>query len=397
MTESWAPDPLTPEQEAEYDKTLAEAREDEPAQFPEHIGEDADDPVQIDRRPAIERYLPDEEKPKEEVKPAEQAKAEPEKKAEETAKTAPDRDEQGRFKAKEAEAAPAPDKSADEPAKAKEPHEIKRPAWWDKIPPEAQQYIDNQHASRTQAREQKRQQEAEFKRRTQEWERIVGEKIAAAMKGQQPPVKEPDPYEDPEGFKAFHQQRSQEASKIVEQAQTLTKEQQEQKTFEDFLLTQEHEFSEDHPDFVEAVRWAYQKEMDARIAKWPGRKQDVIESALRQEIGALQVQYYREGSSWPEWAYQTALQIGWGKKPAGTTAASATATAPATKVPSAGEKTAAAIQAGAQASKALVKGGSSSVGDLTLEDISNIKDPEEHAKAYAAWIAAAINESPNWH
>jgi hypothetical protein len=398
MTESWAPDPLTPEEEAEYRKTVAEAREDEPAQFPEHVGEDPDDPPQIDRRSAIERYLPDEEKPPDEqVKPADKAETETEKKTEEPAKTEPERDEQGRFKAKETETAPAPDKPPEEVPK---PKERTYPAWLEKIPEterkSAQEYIDNMHASRTQAREQKRQQEAEFKHRTQEWERIVTERIAEAMKGQQQPVEEPDPYEDPEGFKAFHQQRSQEAGKIVEQAQALTKEQQERQAFSDYLVAQEREFSEDHPDYTEAVRWAYQQELDARIAKWPGRKRDVVEQGLQKELAALQAQYYQEDSSWPEWAYQTALQIGWGKQQAGSPAASATTTAPISKAPTAGEKTAAAIQAGAQAAKTLGKGAVSGVGDLTLEDISNIKDPEEHTKAYLAWVEKQIGQSRDW-
>lgn len=99
-----------------------------------------------------------------------------------------------------------------------------------------------------------------------------------------------------------------------------------------------------------------------------------------------------EGGNWVKAVKYNAGQAGWKAKSVSETVATS---APAVK--SSGEETAATIAAGEKAAKTLGKGGSgASVGELTIEDITNITDPEEHAKAYLAWVDKQTESSSDW-
>ena len=376
MTESWAPEPLSPEEMKAWQKEIETASETDP---PELMPSPLQDEPEKAPEPA-----------------ADDAKA----KADAESSAAAERDEKSRFKAKEGEpekAAAEPENKADaEPPKEKAekaPAEKKRPPWWDQIPKEAQQYIDNTVASRTAARNARRDFEAETKRRDIEHERIVKEQIAAALKASRPV---PDPQLDPEAYQQ-HQAAELKAlkDKAAAQEQETAKEKQDRDTINDLVEhvgAQEIDYAEDHEDYYPAIAWA-KEEYSRRIQEQDGvPKAKADQQVLRMILSESHRVRSLEGNV-PHRLYRIAQDMGWGK----TAGAPQAKAAPAAKDKTDGEKTAEAIAAGAAAAKTLGKGTPATAGGLTLEQISNIKDPEEHAKAYAAWVAAAVGESSNWH
>lgn len=372
MTESWAPEPLTPEEMKAWQKEIESASETAPPQLTPSPLQDVVEP---------EKAAPD--------------KSEVEKTAGDT-----DRDDKGRFKAKENEpekTAAAPEKKTDaeqlkEKQEKAEP-EKKRPAWWDQIPKEAQQYIDNAVASRTEARRARRESEAESKRRFAEQERIVKEQIAAAVKARQPV---PDPQLDPDAHQQYlTAELKAHKEKDAAREEQADKEKQERDLLNDLVehvSAQEVDYVEDHADYYQAINWA-KAEYSKRIQEQDGMSKEKADQQVLRMI-LLESNRVRglEGNV-PHRLYRIAHDLGWGKQAAQPESKPASGAKEKTE----GEKTAESIIAGAAAAKTLGKGTSATAGGLTLEQIYNIKDPEEHARAFAAWVAAQVNESPNWH
>ena len=143
-------------------------------------------------------------------------------------------------------------------------------------------------------------------------------------------------------------------------------------------------------EFKPAFDYLYSKMVEEKVSQ--GRSRSAAEAETR-EIGIKAGRsLMAEGGNWVRAVKYNAGQAGWKANSAGETVA-----ASASAVRSSGEETAATIAAGEKSAKTLGKGGSgASVGELTIEDITNITDPEEHAKAYQAWVDKQTGNESGW-
>jgi hypothetical protein len=276
-----------------------------------------------------------------------------------------------------------------------EPKEKPRPSWFNDVPEgiraKVAEHLDNQDAARRQAREAKRQQDTEFKARLAEMDKTFKTRAEELVKTLQPKQAEPDPYENPEEFRKFHQTRSEAAEKEAAKHLTQTAEQQATLENQNWLNSQAADYAEEHPDYQEGVRWAWEQEIKSRMARFPGLPRGAIENDLMDGLGKIAVQYREKGGNWAEFLYQNAVQMGWGQKNGDGSQEGQK------QKPTPGEETAKSVTAGASAAKGLGKGGASGGGALTLEDIFNIKDPDEHAKAYQAYLDNLMGSEQGWH
>ena len=360
MTESWAVGELTEEQEAEVVKEQEEATEDKPAQLNPDTQEDPDDPPQIDRRSISERLGMDEEKPTED-------KSEPDKKTEATDTTKEE------IKSKE---------TASEDVKDQK--EIKRPAFWADLPKEAQEYIDNLAGARKEARENKREMNEEFNRRFKLYDESLKTQLTEAVKSTQPKEPEPDPDIEPEKFRDYHTNRTTEAEKIADEALKLEVEVKGSNELLGWMADQEA----DDPDFMPAFNHLKETLVARELEK--GRSEEAANQEVYKIARAHGARLKEEGGSWTTFVKFYAKEAGWGveQKQENTTTTE--------KPNGSGKETAEAIVAGEKAAKGLTGGGGENMGDLTLEQIWNIEDPDEHDKAYDNYLRKQLGKNQDW-
>lgn len=368
MTENWAPEELSPEEEAEFEKYVSSASEDEPAQLQsgKQIGDEP--PAEIDRRTPSERF--NLEKPSDEESPVadKEAKPEPDEKAEKTAPEQP--------------------KGSEKP----------RPPWFEALPEnqreEAAKYLDNMHAARAEARAERRRVQEEADRRAKLYETTIKETIAKTLKEHTTAEKAPDPDIDPEGYAKYQERRAEDASKrakeLEEQQQQALQWQQQQQELKSWLTEQEDEFREEHPDYNEAVQYLAKLEIEKNMED--GAPYEAAQAETTSKMNKRLLEYHEKGWNIAKWVYNQAVKNGWGQQHNNGQEVATQPKKPAGK----GEKIAEAISAGEKASRALGSGGTSSTGELTLEDISRIKDPDEHDRAYEAWVNRQLGRNPDW-
>ncbi len=367
MTEPWAVDELTEEQESEMAEEAAEASEEEAPALNPNIAEDGEDPPQIDRSTPSERFATEE-----------QTVAAPEKETE----TAEEKPEEG--------------EKTSEVAEEPETKEVKRPGWWNKVPAEAQDYIDNLHGARKEARETKREAQEEFDRRSKMYAETLGEKFAETIKGQQPVVKTeapiaPDPDEDPDGFREFYEAKDRDLEARETKLQEQESSNAELGKLQQNIMSQEAAFRVDNPDYDTVISTGKAAAIAGLASQYEISKiPDAMSKAsdeINRRLWSKAEELNGQGGDFAAWVYHYAGQYipsENGEKSAETKT-------------STGEETAAAIIAGEKSSKALGKSGANtSTGELTLEDISNIRDADEHDKAYRAWEDAQIGHSSEW-
>jgi len=361
MTENWAAAELTEEQTAEMAKEQAEASDTEPAQLNPRAHEDQDNPPQVDHRSASERLIEESEK----------ADKKEEDVTEKTVET------------ETSERTEVTDKKEEESAQTRQEGDIDTD-WFRALPDEAKGHYRGLKSEMARIREQRQNEREDSERRINEMMESLPERITRGIKESQPPLPEPDSDEDPEAFKAYHAQRTADAEAIAKDAGERSVVSQDEQKLLAWMARQES----DDPEFKTYFGYLYDKMVDQKVSEGRGRK--AAENETRQiGINAGRALMNEEGGDWVKAVRHAAVQAGWKANGPGEVAAIQTKTS--------GEETAATIAAGEKSAKTLGKGGSgASMGELTIEDITNITDPEEHAKAYQAWVDKQTGNESGW-
>ena len=357
MAEDWAPEEMTEEEEAAYEKEQNEASEEEPPELDLQAHEDKDDPPQIDRSTISER-LGMEEKP-----------------------------------AAEDEKPPEGEKKPSGPAAPEK--------WMESLSDEAKMHINGLRSEIAKTRERVREERDDSEKRFLRMEETVANRIADLSKppGPDKPTA-PDPDVDPDGFRKFFEDEAEASKQELAQFRDQALEQDEYNNLVQSVANKEAAFRVEHPDYdvtITAVKMAAGKLKTAQLVNAGHTQRDAsilgpqqIEDQLVSKARELE----KSGGNFAQWLYNEAQQLAAKQPPAQTLATEEALQAPAQTQ---AEKTAATIAAGQRASKSLGKGGKGTVGgDLTLDEISAIADPEEHDKEYAKWEARMTGKSDNW-
>ena len=366
MTEDWAPAQLTDEEEAEYQEEQDSATEDEPAQLNPNSHEDQDDPPQIDRRSTAER-LSEEEEPEKEPEATTKEESKPGK----TVKT---------------------DTSATTETQPEDD-------WWEKMSPEEQKKnaqglyaeVKNLRETRREVRENLKEEQEESDRRIQ---KMMEDKFAKLNKDSEPPAEVPDPEYDPEGY-ADHLRAREEAlaerEKVITDQQELSEADQK---INSTVMRQEQAFNAEQPDYFQTIQQGRAAAVNQLKTQYEQARipdaESLAQARVDEYMGGKMREIIAQGGDVAAWAYQEAKTY---IQPAN--GAADEVKQPAAPAKPSGESTAAAITAGEKAAKGLGKGGGTSVGELTPEDISHLKG-EEFDKAYEAWENKQLGKSPDW-
>ena len=358
----WIPEELTPEQEAEYQKTIAEASEDDPPEF-------------LNRNTEPE--------PEESAPPPKGDDPEPD-----AGKEATKTDD---APSKEAQAESEAEKTPEKPDK---PAGERGQPWYKELPDDAKVHFDGLKAEMARLREKRRNEAEQSDARYREMLESIPSMISDALEKERAKAQAPDPDLDLEGYAKFKDQEAQSYRDELDKLKQTTKEQKAQQELsqktQDWVLDTEAEFRLEHPDYDAAAKYLLARAKQSVLARGATDADAVAE--VNKAIGDTVQQYYQRGWNVARYVYNEAVKAGWrsgGADPGNG--------ADPKKAPSRGEEDAASIQAGAKASKNLGGGGAGgSAGELTLEDILKIDDPDEHKAAYDRWVAQQLNQPDSW-
>jgi len=354
MTESWAPEEMTEEQEAEFVKHNEEASEDDPPQLTTDTHIDKDDPPQTENRPPAERF------------------------SEETEQAAPvDGPE-----VKSTETTPAEEKEEKTPEA--HPGDINAD-WFRGLPDEAKRHIQGLKGEASKARTARREDREEAERRFVQIAESNAEQIKKALSPQQVP----DPDYDPEAYRNYQEARIQEyqerESKQSEDARVTADQQREFQVLDSSMKDQEFEFAEGNPDYWEAKQHAINSAAQ-KYTHQLGITEEKAKNLVMGEIFNMTQQSHKMGGNVAVQIYNLAHQQHAFKAHSTTDSFNGGENADA-----------AAIQAGQASAKGLGRSGSGGrAGKLSIQEIAAIKDPEEHDLAYQEWVADQIG-GQNWH
>ena len=227
---------------------------------------------------AEEQVYLDSERPQAKEPPAvEKQEGKPPETAAETKPEDRQRDERGKFVPKEA--------AKTEPPAKEEAKPVHRPPWWDKVPPEAQSYIDNLHAARHQTRSESKELRKTL-RSMEEFKTTAQQRLDQLLQARE---QVPDPEMDPDGHRRFLESKL----KATEEVETKRRQEEEersaqQREFNDLneiVTDQEYEYAEAHPDYWQAKQHAIEAGVKRLVEEY-----GVDEVTARQQANLFMVE-----------------------------------------------------------------------------------------------------------
>ena len=364
MTEGWTPQPPSDEELASERQEIESIPEDAPFEPPQET--DPEDPItDIDRRNAMDRFMPDEEE------------------------GGDDEGGQGQSEQQTQETEAKPENKEQQTQEDNR----KRPEWWDKAPDEAKEAYDRQQAAIANMRRQAKQAEQRLAIATDP-ERIK-QAVQEAVKASQPEETPPDKDEDPDAYTAYLERKVQTIEQQGQQTQEKQQTEAEAQQLEQFVQSAENDFREEVPDYDEVLNQGVSIYRD-RLMEEYGLDEQKAQATVVNELWQ-EVKKVRDiGGNPAQRLYRIAKQALDQKGTSVDNGNGSETTSAPQQAKAGGEQKAQAIEAGQKASTAVGKGSPGNVGEMSSQDLWNIRDPDEFAKAYDKVLASQLKQNTDW-